>query len=629
MRALQLILAAVAAAALAGTAWAQISPGPLTAAHQSLEGAAKCNSCHVFGLGQRALKCLDCHTEIARRVTANLGFHAQAYKASETQLDCARCHAEHNGRRFQITKLDRASFDHPRMTGFPLQGKHASVECQGCHKAELVRVRAAEIKVADRSKTFLGLPVDCAGCHLNDPHKGRLGIECASCHSQEAWKPAPLFDHSKTSYPLTGKHQQVNCSGCHRTAPGESVPTYWGLRYTSCDNCHKDPHQGAFADARFQGDCGNCHLTLDWKAVRSDNGFRHSQTKFPLLGKHTEVGCFKCHMNSDFSQPVAHALCADCHQDTHQGQFAARAAGSDCAACHNEDAFKPSLFTLDQHQQSKFPLQGKHNSVECVQCHKPAGPDAKYALGTAACVSCHKDPHGAEFASGPYNNNCESCHTQTVFHPSTFTLSEHQKSNFALTGAHLAIVCGDCHRPLTGAASDAARQYHFATQDCRACHMDPHRTKETCETCHNIDRWKTLRPFDHNQTTFELQGAHVQATCIGCHRPAETAQNTTPTADFYSTPSVCHECHEDIHGGQFMEEGAEEECASCHTLNSWNVASFDHDKTAFPLDGAHDMVRCAQCHTQNRDLNGRQVRLYRGAPRECSGCHSDGTVIAR
>ena len=47
------------------------------------------------------------------------------------------------------------------------------------------------------------------------------------------------------------------------------------------------------------------------------------------------------------------------------------AAGSDCGACHNETGFKPSLYTLDQHQKSSFVLQGKHEKLECASCHKP------------------------------------------------------------------------------------------------------------------------------------------------------------------------------------------------------------------------------------------------------------------
>jgi len=88
-------------------AFAQISPGPLSRAHQQLEGVTKCSTCHDFGAGDRRLKCLECHAEIQRRIAAHTGYHAKAYNVSPTEIDCARCHLEHNGQKFPLTRLDR------------------------------------------------------------------------------------------------------------------------------------------------------------------------------------------------------------------------------------------------------------------------------------------------------------------------------------------------------------------------------------------------------------------------------------------------------------------------------------------------------------------------------------------
>ncbi|HPG07008.1 MAG TPA: hypothetical protein PKY06_08690, partial [Saprospiraceae bacterium] len=46
---------------------------------------------------------------------------------------------------------------------------------------------------------------------------------------------------------------------------------------------------------------------------------------------------------------------------------------------------------------------------------------------------------------------------------------------------------------------------------------------------------------------------------------------------------------------------------------AWQPATFDHNKTDFPLTGAHTSVACAQCHT-----NG-----YAGTPTACVSCHQD------
>jgi hypothetical protein len=55
----------------------QISPGPLSKAHQSLNGTTQCASCHQFGTSTPTFKCLDCHKEIARLLSENVGYHAR------------------------------------------------------------------------------------------------------------------------------------------------------------------------------------------------------------------------------------------------------------------------------------------------------------------------------------------------------------------------------------------------------------------------------------------------------------------------------------------------------------------------------------------------------------------------
>jgi hypothetical protein len=621
----------------AACACAQISPGPLSHQHQSFEGATKCATCHNFGVGVRSLKCLDCHVEIRRRVEEHTGYHARAYNISPSQIDCARCHAEHNGRQFPLTKLDRKKFDHLGLTGFALEGKHSPLSCEQCHAAKHIGVAArAEIKMKDINQSFLGLGKECQSCH-QDPHAGQLGAECLRCHNQDAWKPAEGFQHFRTAFPLTGLHQNVTCVKCHGPKPGETAARYKGLAFANCQNCHTDPHRGAFQDASFQGSCQNCHSTAGWKAILPTAGFDHQKTKFPLNGKHAETVCSQCHKNNDFRTPVAHALCGDCHQDIHHGQFAGRAAGADCNACHNETKFKPALYTRETHQQSAFKLEGKHFKLECEKCHQPAGKEAAYKIRKLICVDCHADPHGGEFQAAPYNNRCEQCHTQESFRPATFDLSRHSKSKFVLVNAHSAVLCADCHKPLanvtavsvtalkvSAAAAPVPRQYHFADQTCTGCHTDPHATKLTCETCHNTRHWKELRTFDHASTKFGLEGAHQNATCIGCHKPATAAATATAgkaTADFSHTPKQCFECHEDIHGGQFMAPGKEKDCSSCHTISKWSAGSFDHNKTDYPLDGAHSRVRCVQCHTQQKELDARVIRLYRGTPKKCDECH--------
>src|SRR6266567_4047430 len=53
-------------------------------------------------------------------------------------------------------------------------------------------------------------------------------------------------------------------------------------------------------------------------------------------------------------------------------------------------------------------------------------------------------------------------------------------------------------------------------------------------------------------------------------------------------------------------------CVACHTTTSWAGAVFDHNKTAFPLTGAHATVACTSCHINNK---------FAGTPTDCYSCH--------
>src|SRR5215475_6255314 len=126
--------AAVFFALLCGPANAQISPGPLSKAHQSLTGTAQCASCHQFGAKTPTFKCMDCHKEIAKLLAENRGYHAKLGMKNPNGKDCVRCHLEHNGVDFPLIhwEVPTKQFDH-KLTGYPLEGKHAGVACESCH----------------------------------------------------------------------------------------------------------------------------------------------------------------------------------------------------------------------------------------------------------------------------------------------------------------------------------------------------------------------------------------------------------------------------------------------------------------------------------------------------------------
>lgn len=614
------------------TLHAQISPGPVSRAHQSISSVTQCASCHKFGSGG-GLKCLDCHTEINQRLTANQGFHAAVVKRDNPNKDCARCHSEHNGEDFRLIHWEpsQEKFDHGK-TGYALEGKHAAIQCQQCHTAKFMQPQMrALIRQKDPNKSFLGLSSSCMACH-EDFHQGRLGKDCQTCHNTTNWKDVSRFDHSKTRYPLTGLHAKVTCAKCHApVAPGQP-PRFTGLNFSTCAACHSDPHHGA-----FKKDCASCHATSGWKQLSAaglSSQFDHSKTAFPLLGKHSKVDCAACHHSGNFKEPLPHALCADCHKpDPHSGQFAKRKDSGKCESCHTVGGWKPSNFTVQDHASSGYPLDGAHAKVECAKCHLPAGVATKFKIKFAQCTNCHQDQHGGQFAAAPLANRCETCHTVKTFTPSTFTLARHKQTKFALVGAHVAVPCMECHKAAQARIKSSV-VYHFPDLSCTACHEDIHHGEfkqkmaarradgraSGCEACHGLNDWKDLTKFDHDKTDFPLSGSHKAVSCIQCHKPPGLETNLR-NVKFAGVPKVCESCHEDPHARQFARNGATPGCEQCHKTGKWRPSQFDHEKTAFSLRGAHQQVKCTACHKNVRDVQGKQVLYYLPVPKECAACH--------
>jgi hypothetical protein len=616
----------------AAQANAQVSPGPLSRAHKSISGPTQCTSCHQIGVGKSELKCFDCHPAIKHRVQEGRGLHATFVPRDSAGQACASCHSEHNGENFNLLNWNPApgAFDHSK-TGYALEGKHAGLDCRKCHSPEHIADSEKRL-LSDQAipRTFLGLSRDCLTCHA-DAHRGQLGKNCQGCHDFAGWKPAARFSHARTSFPLVGAHEKVACQKCHPAAQPGNALKFAGIAFEKCTSCHADPHKGAFVQT-----CQTCHNTASWKQVSAAGKFDHSRTDFPLLGKHMSVACGDCHHAADFKREIAHGNCSDCHRpDPHSGQFAKRPDRGECSSCHTVEGFKPAKYSVKDHAQTAYPLEGKHALAACAKCHLPAGKATLFKVKFAACLDCHRDEHNRQFALAPHANRCERCHTVQTYRPSTFTLARHQESRFALTGGHIAVACMECHRAPESAQPQSPAPYHFADTTCSACHADPHngqfrermaRASENgkssgCESCHSTKRWRDVTRFDHATTTFALTGTHRAVACLDCHRPPNLGTNLRNVV-FRSAPVRCAECHADAHGGQFASGGRPTICADCHVTAKWKPSLFDHDKrTSFPLQGGHQGVRCSACHRLFKDVDGRDVLFYRPTRKECAACH--------
>ena len=549
--------------------------------------------------------------------------------------DCVRCHLEHNGEDFHLLHWEPSekSFDH-RQTGYALEGKHTALACEKCHTPSHMALADRElIKKKDLGKSYFGLSPACQTCH-NDPHKGQLGNECSKCHTVESWKAAKEFDHAKTRYPLTGLHMKVPCEKCHKPDTLGGPARYRDMKFDTCSACHLDPHRGEFKKA-----CETCHTTSSWKSMLAGFSFDHSKTKYPLVGKHTQVACTACHVNGDFKREIAFAQCKDCHKpDPHKGQFDARAKEGECSECHTLEGWKPTLFGVKEHDTSAYPLRGKHATVECSKCHIPAGRDTIYKVQFGACTDCHKDAHDNQFAAAPYNNKCELCHTVVDFPRVTFTIAKHRNTRFALAGAHVAVPCSDCHKVGGGGRTDKILPFKFEDRTCTACHQDPHKGEFAermarkrangapfgCEACHTVKSWADINGFDHSKTKFALLGAHRTVACSECHKATSAYASR-----FKGTPQQCEACHNDAHDQQFVAKDGETHCSECHNAQRWVPSTFDHDtRTHLPLTGGHAHVACNKCHLQTKVVDGKTMVVYKNTPQKCADCHGAGPQSA-
>ncbi len=528
---------------LPAVARAQISPGPLSRAHAKLEGSTRCLECHDPDKGVSAAKCLACHKPLQERIGAGRGLHARP-----EYRDCKTCHVEHQGLEYELVwwgKAGRRAFDHA-LTGLVLAGRHAQLSCEQCH----------------RTRSFMGLATDCASCH-KDEHRGQFkGRACAECHNQVAWKPAPGFDHAKTSWPLTGRHAVTACEKCHavrKPDPANRAASYRvfrGVAGRDCAACHEDPHKG-----RLGRSCSTCHSTSSWRSAVTA-GFDHNRTAYPLAGRHASVACEKCHVPG---RPLRlkHDRCTDCHADAHEGQLARRPDQGRCESCHDVQGFRPARFGPDEHARTAYPLAGAHLAVACDACHRPL--DGARPRGSRSLRAS----------------------------------------------------------PATG---NAPMRFRFASTRCVDCHRDPHRgelarfvAKGGCETCHRVDSWREVT-FDHGQTRFALAGSHARVSCSGCHRSTEGGR-PTGTLRFAGVPQACEGCHRDPHQGQFAAAGRATSCERCHTTENLKATKFDHARdSTYHLDGAHARLACEACH-RRETRGGVSFTRYKPLPTTCSGCH--------
>src|SRR5512143_1419356 len=185
----------------------------------------QCDRCHGQSVWQPPKQTLDFdHNDNSQAAMKLEGQHADVACAKCHPKDafklptfdngeCSQCHkSPHDGQLFSTKKcqlchsatlktLKEIRFDHKQQTGYPLIGKHANIDCYGCHTKALGK------KKPDGN---------CEQCHANDNKHGSRFAKfgnppvCATCHSQRAWKSDFQFNHkANAGWELTAKHSKA------------------------------------------------------------------------------------------------------------------------------------------------------------------------------------------------------------------------------------------------------------------------------------------------------------------------------------------------------------------------------------------------------------------------------------
>jgi len=341
-------------------------------------------------------------------------------------------------------------------------------------------------------------------------------------------------------------------------------------------------------------DCSACHTNEGWVPVREEMAFVHgARSGFVLTGAHTQVPCAGCHLDLRFDGPDVKADdCASCHADVHEGRMM-----QSCASCHTTRAFD-AVDGEAVHARTSFPLTGAHRQVTCESCHVDDVGGAFTSLPTD-CVSCHRPDYEnartVDHVGAGYPTSCTECHSTVGWSDAPGFDHANASGGFSLVGAHAGLRCAECHRTpgmdpiFPGAGQD----------DCASCHRSDFDREHggsgfptTCLSCHTVDRWEGAS-FDHAQTGFALLGSHAELSCSSCHQdgdrdlrfPAPAAQDD------------CASCHQADYDREHAGSGFPTSCASCHGLDRWEGAAFDHAQTAFPLVGPHATTPCTSCHS--------------------------------
>ncbi len=297
-----------------------------------------------------------------------------------------------------------------------------------------------------------------------------------------AW---PSLTTAKATFPLEGKHADLNCVQCHTRPTQASVQftaSTFGEAPQDCAGCHAEPasHLGVFA-----ADCSLCHSTDAWLPARLDGKpFDHSVDTAFSLTLHSKdyngnpISCKGCHTTDIHKIDVqtcitCHAGALDLKKDPSKAEFMQKHTaqyGSKCMDCH-DGVDRMSNFNHDQ----VFALNGAHKTIACTDCHK----DRTFKGTARECSACHAEP---KIHAGFFGLQCQDCHSEQAWTPARLV-----KHGFPIDhGGNGDVPCATCHTK-TYTEYTCYGCHDHQPQEIQESHLDAGITLEelpNCTKCH-------------------------------------------------------------------------------------------------------------------------------------------------
>jgi len=245
------------------------------------------------------------------------------------------------------------------------------------------------------------------------------------------------------------------------------------------------------------------------------------------------------------------------------------------------------------------------------------------------CRTCHEQAVAGiqHTAHAGVAQRCESCHLGAAAHMAAQLEGKDVPgpSLRKLKAADVTATCLTCH--------DTGRQAAFGGGvhdrrgvSCISCHsvhafksdraqLKGARDADTCFTCHQAIRAKTLRTSHHPVREGRLD-------CAVCHDPHDSTHPKMITAEYVN--EKCYECHTEKRGPFLWEHApVRENCMLCHDPHGSN-----HDK----LLVSKQPYLCQRCHLNTRHpgslydsrnaVGGTSVS-NRAIEHGCKNCHQN------